>query len=878
MPDYRGKCAGCGVGKKHANFKGRRDGRLIPDPCHVKLRWPRPAKDDRLCTKCYKEHLANTPAPPTAPTSDQKTRRRSSTSSLDGVEWSEIASERVAKVRRQSSDGVDMIPMHVHEKKMEELKQAMRRESATLLELSQWEMDELAAVDRLELEFRSSQAPLDVKEAVFHRAKELYRQKPCSERAQLFQDLSNEFAAAEVGISSHTLAKARSGNVVPKKNLKRNKKMRSGLSRKEVEEIARNACFDQRFCEIRSWKTFSGGRVDSRWECIGLVDVETMWKSLCERHGEFCSLRTFYRAMPDFFVPKKKDRCVCVHCKAGRRCLDDTSVIINALKGSAQSQVAGAAQLKKLRVDLMHLFGHLDKELVVGVADGRHEASLEGCKECELVKSIPVTLRQIVKDWDGPVQISADEWSTVFPGTERPLSGPSRLSRFDDFLSDWPAKVNKYCDHLLLKADRICAVEGDVEALRTSSDAEVWFADYAMPVKLIGTWNETEQDFLSKDTANILGFMRVYKQDGTLWREYWDFVFEGSKDIQSSMQIQLCLLGKIQEERSNAGLGQLKKLKIWADNAGDFKGGDMWGQWMKELKNQGNEVGLSCVELNYHAAGEGKTSLDAHFGHLTTIRAQRERRNVERRNVADLLDAMAEAEATHVVHVEVNREDESRFYRPVKGSNAFHRVVVTKSGLEAQNDSKSALEKISLGKVTERNTKNARRMRAEKHASVVHEASLEECQVCLLKMGKNEQLSDWIRCDTCERSWHKTCVGYDATASLDIVDFSQCKECGGADPAGKSLKKRRKAPVCRVCGQRIKGIDHSQCKLDMEVDEANFRTPAAVERATRAHLDVPKKNFAPTKEKRTKRKLKRRRSRSGTVVTMKEREQLEELL
>jgi hypothetical protein len=32
-------------------------GRLIPDPCYIALQKWLPAKDDRLCTKCYKDHL-----------------------------------------------------------------------------------------------------------------------------------------------------------------------------------------------------------------------------------------------------------------------------------------------------------------------------------------------------------------------------------------------------------------------------------------------------------------------------------------------------------------------------------------------------------------------------------------------------------------------------------------------------------------------------------------------------------------------------------------------------------------------------------------------------------------------------------------------------
>jgi hypothetical protein len=116
MPDYRGKCASCGVGKFQKNFAGRRDGRLIPDPCHVALWRGRSPKDDRLCTRCYDDHLAKakSAAPPAA--TPPSTRRRSSTSDLDGVQWSETASDRVAKVVRRDSSGEPVIPLALHEK------------------------------------------------------------------------------------------------------------------------------------------------------------------------------------------------------------------------------------------------------------------------------------------------------------------------------------------------------------------------------------------------------------------------------------------------------------------------------------------------------------------------------------------------------------------------------------------------------------------------------------------------------------------------------------------------------------------------------------------------------------------------------------------
>ena len=88
-------------------------------------------------------------------------------------------------------------------------------------------------------------------------------------------------------------------------------------------------------------------------------------------------------------------------------------------------------------------------------------------------------------------------------------------------------------NHLLLKADRIRAVEADIEALRNAPNNEVWFADYSMPIKLVGTFDETEADFLSNDLANNLGFMRIHSEGGVLYREFCDFVFTGSKDMQA---------------------------------------------------------------------------------------------------------------------------------------------------------------------------------------------------------------------------------------------------------------------------------------------------------------------------------------------------------
>jgi len=133
MVQYRGKCAACGVSWCHKNFRGCREGRLIPKPCFVVLQKRRPEKDNRLCCRCYESHLAKVPAEPATHVTPVTPRHQSSASSLDGVHWSEPASERVAKVVRRSLDGVQTIPPDLHEQKMDELKDAMRMESQIFL-------------------------------------------------------------------------------------------------------------------------------------------------------------------------------------------------------------------------------------------------------------------------------------------------------------------------------------------------------------------------------------------------------------------------------------------------------------------------------------------------------------------------------------------------------------------------------------------------------------------------------------------------------------------------------------------------------------------------------------------------------------------------
>lgn len=175
---------------------------------------------------------------------------------------------------------------------------------------------------------------------VFCRVIEYYKEKPSAERARLLQDLSNVQASDIAGISSRTLAKARKlefGNKIepPPRSIPL-RRSKGGFSSVEVRRIAFEACFDQRFCEIRAWKAHAGEDSERHFECIGLVDIKTMWEALSREHGNFCSLRNFYRMMPDFFVEKKKERCVCGHCKRGRRYLDNAATLINALRRSIE--------------------------------------------------------------------------------------------------------------------------------------------------------------------------------------------------------------------------------------------------------------------------------------------------------------------------------------------------------------------------------------------------------------------------------------------------------------------------------------------------------------------------------------------------------------
>ena len=164
--------------------------------------------------------------------------------------------------------------------------------------------------------------------------------------------------------------------------------------------------------------------------------------------------------------------------------------------------------LKEVRLRLVELYGHLDKEFVLEMADDRHSG---WCKKCGHLEVIPGMLNDVMGILGRrKLQFGLKEWALAFPGKELPADASARQAALEEFFSLWDERTEPFLDHLRLKADRIRDLEGDIAALEHQHDMEVWYTDYMMTVKLRGTHVETEEDFLAKDVANNLGFMRVY--------------------------------------------------------------------------------------------------------------------------------------------------------------------------------------------------------------------------------------------------------------------------------------------------------------------------------------------------------------------------------
>ena len=254
---------------------------------------------------------------------------------------------------------------------------------------------------------------------------------------------------------------------------------------------------------------------------------------------------------------------MCKHCKKGRVCLDVAVMLVNLLRRGQRAQGLDTAQLDHARVDLLLLSGHWEKELVVEEVGGRHVLP---CHKCTLPATIAATVLSVIDSLDPAVSVAPTrvQWSTVFPGDAFPETTAMQLERIRAFFGAdrFEATLKAYFEHLVLKADRIKTYEGDVDALLLDPRVELWLTDYAMATKLVGTFTETEADFLSKDVANNLGVLRVYCENGELWHEHHCYLFRGAKDGQSTLQALQQLLAKVQIDRTGKGMVPMKQLKV----------------------------------------------------------------------------------------------------------------------------------------------------------------------------------------------------------------------------------------------------------------------------------------------------------------------------
>jgi len=145
--------------------------------------------------------------------------------------------------------------------------------------------------------------------------------------------------------------------------------------------------------------------------------------------------------------------------------------------------------------------------------------------------------------------------------------------------------------------------------------------------------------------------------------------------------------------------------------------------------------------LRYHAKQEGKTRLDGFFGRQRGHLMRCERAKLERRDIDDLFDAFLELPTSHITIIEVDRENESRFYQTGDGGSALHSVEVTAASVVGHQHSTDALQPVDLGVVKERKTKAAQRKRdvIDKQVAAGKVVSTEYCQTCELGLKKGRR-------------------------------------------------------------------------------------------------------------------------------------------
>jgi hypothetical protein len=397
---------------------------------YIPLERKRPDTDDRICSSCYKKHLAAIPkpplpSPPPAPTLVSSVPSTPVTNKpLNGSFWSHPMSERTAKAVTLA-DGTKVIPVAVHVAKLEELKGAERTATEARLTPLPTVLEEQDIADDLLATLHNGDLSNEDREKILMRVIESYKRKPSVEGARPFIDLTNRQAASLLGASSRTMAAARREG--PKFQKRRFVVGDGGYSYDEIVAIVRTACLDPRFCEVRSWVSHNGDCDQRHWEAVAIVPARTMWEELGRdlKDVNWTSLATFYRALSDFYVEKKKERCACGYCKKGRTCITQAVTLLNAVRRLLRSRGQNNEVLDQLRGNLLDLSGHLEREFVLQVVGGRHE---EGCTICKHVDSISGTmlteLRGINQSWMLPT--NASEWSTAFVGEAFPTTAPER--------------------------------------------------------------------------------------------------------------------------------------------------------------------------------------------------------------------------------------------------------------------------------------------------------------------------------------------------------------------------------------------------------------------------------------------------------------------
>jgi hypothetical protein len=301
--------------------------------------------------------------------------------------------------------------------------------------------------------------------------------------------------------------------------------------------------------------------------------------------------------------------------------------------------------------------------------------------------------------------------------------------------------------------------------------------------------------------------MRVYSEGGELFKQFYDFVFEDKKNTDTTLQIVKLMLERVREVRKKSC--PLQKLKIWGDNASDLKSGDVLDQWRKVMKV---DVELHSLELRYHAPGEGKTQLDAHFGHFKGKLARYDRGGHHKREtIHDLLKALEDFDATNIVHVKVDLSSQNVVYPTRDGIKKFYDFVIDKKGnISAREDVGSDFKPIELDKVKQRNGIREKKMRKEILNNI--EIPVEQCQAC---GGKRKGKDDnHHHCYECDRFWHKKCVWEEGTAAENQTWENKCAKCGGFDPGVASVREAivPSISICMTCCKPIRGNRHKECK------------------------------------------------------------------